>query len=74
MVHRIFNGRGGDGDRTRGAISFDNIMLKDRKNSLVLFIGSFGAKKCNGSFSWGNSSAELVTGAGTTTATNALNT
>ena len=67
-------GGGGDGDRTRGAISFDNIMLKGQKKiPLVLFNGkALGPKNASGSFSWGNSSAELVTGAGTTTATNAL--
>ena len=67
-------GGGGDGDRTRGTILFDNIMLKGQKKvPLVLFNGkALGPKNASGSFSWGNSSSELVVGAGTTTATNAL--
>ena len=67
-------GGGGDGDRTRGTILFDNIMLKGQKKiPLVLFNGkALGPKNSAGSFTWGGSAAELVTGAGVTSATNAL--
>ena len=67
-------GGGGDGDRTRGTILFDNIMLKGQKKiPLVLFNGkALGKKNSAGTFNWGGASSELVVGAGTTTATNAL--
>tara|TARA_X000000950_G_scaffold286982_1_gene397565 strand:- start:77 stop:3328 length:3252 start_codon:yes stop_codon:yes gene_type:complete len=67
-------GGGGDGDRTRGTILFDNIMLKGQKKiPLVLFNGkALGPKNSAGSFTWGGSASELVTGAGVTSATNAL--
>ena len=55
-------GGGGDGDRTRGTILFDNIMLKGQKKiPLVLFNGkALGKKNSAGTFNWGGASSELL--------------